>query len=193
MEGATAQWPERIWVVRHGQSAGNVARDHAEAHNITLIELEHRDADVPLSQLGKRQSQALGAWVAGLAEHQRPQVVLAMDRIVLSVQKVASIMSQIAEASLEQFGGLEQVGGIIVQLDTSTQQNAALVVDASTVARSMQDQAMALALEVGKFQLGDVADRPSQSDSGNAGRKEVDKDQRPRHFLAVRGNVVSLN
>ncbi len=77
MEGVTAQWPERIWVVRHGQSAGNVARDHAEANNITLIELEHRDADVPLSSLGQRQSQALGAWAEGLAEHQRPQVVLA--------------------------------------------------------------------------------------------------------------------
>lgn len=76
MEGATARWPERIWVVRHGQSAGNVARDHAEANNITLIELEHRDADVPLSSLGKRQSQALGAWVLGLTEHQRPQIVL---------------------------------------------------------------------------------------------------------------------
>ncbi len=76
MEGGTARWPERIWVVRHGQSAGNVARDHAEANNITLIELEHRDADVPLSSLGERQSQALGAWVLGLAEHQRPQIVL---------------------------------------------------------------------------------------------------------------------
>lgn len=77
MEGATAQWPERIWVVRHGQSAGNVARDHAETNNITLIELEHRDADVPLSSLGQRQSQALGAWAEGLSKHQRPQVVLA--------------------------------------------------------------------------------------------------------------------
>ncbi len=76
MEGVTAQWPARIWVVRHGQSAGNVARDHAEANQITLIELEHRDADVPLSTLGQRQSKALGAWVQGLDEDARPQVVL---------------------------------------------------------------------------------------------------------------------
>jgi len=94
MEGATAQWPERIWVVRHGQSAGNVARDHAEANNITLIELEHRDADVPLSQLGKRQSQALSAWVAGLAEHQQPQVVLASPyvRARQTAQAVADVL-----------------------------------------------------------------------------------------------------
>lgn len=63
MEGATTQWPERIWVVRHAQSAGNLARDYAEANNITLIKLEHRDADVLLSFLGQRQSQALSAWV----------------------------------------------------------------------------------------------------------------------------------
>jgi len=94
MEGATAQWPERIWVVRHGQSAGNVARDHAEANNITLIELEHRDADVPLSPLGQRQSQTLGAWVKGLAEHQRPEVVLASPyvRARQTAQAVADVL-----------------------------------------------------------------------------------------------------
>lgn len=94
MEGATARWPERIWVVRHGQSAGNVARDHAEANNITLIELEHRDADVPLSSLGHRQSLALGAWVKGLQEHQRPQVVLASPyvRAQQTAQAVADVL-----------------------------------------------------------------------------------------------------
>lgn len=76
MEGASARWPERMWIVRHGQSAGNVARDHAEAHGVTLIELEHRDADVPLSALGERQAHALGAWMAGLPAEEQPQIVL---------------------------------------------------------------------------------------------------------------------
>jgi len=116
----------------------------------------------------------------------------AMDRIVLSVQKAASIMSEIAEASLEQSAGIEQVSGITVQLNSTTQQNAALVVGASTAARSMQGQAMALALEVGKFQLGDAADLLSQGDSGITGQKEVKKKQRPGHSLVGRGNVVSL-
>lgn len=52
-------WPERLWIVRHGESAGNLARDRAEASGATLIELEHRDADVPLSPRGLEQSQAL--------------------------------------------------------------------------------------------------------------------------------------
>src|SRR5690349_12274761 len=50
---ATSGWPERLWIVRHGQSAGNVARDYAESSGAPLIELEHRDADVPLSALGE--------------------------------------------------------------------------------------------------------------------------------------------
>ncbi|MCF3470374.1 histidine phosphatase family protein [Stenotrophomonas maltophilia] len=96
IEGATARWPDRIWVVRHGQSAGNVARDHAEANDITLIELEHRDADVPLSALGHRQSQALGAWVQGLSEEGRPQVVLASPYVRAR---------QTAQAAVEALGG----------------------------------------------------------------------------------------
>lgn len=74
---ATEQkWPQEIWVVRHGQSAGNVARDLAEAANGHRIDIAERDVDVPLSELGMRQSEALGAWFAALPEHQRPTVVL---------------------------------------------------------------------------------------------------------------------
>lgn len=76
MEGVSTQWPARIWIVRHGQSAGNVARDKAEQSGISLIELEHRDADVPLSELGTRQSQALGLWMNGQDPAHLPTVVL---------------------------------------------------------------------------------------------------------------------
>lgn len=74
--GVSTQWPERLWVVRHGQSSGNVARDAAEAHGHALIDLEHRDADVPLSALGERQAHALGTWMSGLPQRERPTVVL---------------------------------------------------------------------------------------------------------------------
>lgn len=42
----------KLYIVRHGQSAGNVARDLAEAQGDELIALEQRDADTPLSELG---------------------------------------------------------------------------------------------------------------------------------------------
>jgi broad specificity phosphatase PhoE len=70
------KWPQEIWLVRHGQSAGNVARDAAEAAAGHLIDIAERDVDVPLSNLGVEQSHALGAWFATLPEAARPNVVL---------------------------------------------------------------------------------------------------------------------
>jgi broad specificity phosphatase PhoE len=70
-------WPKVLWVVRHGQSAGNVARDHAEAAGLPMIDIEFRDIDTPLSELGVEQSLALGRWFAQLPAVERPQVVLA--------------------------------------------------------------------------------------------------------------------
>jgi broad specificity phosphatase PhoE len=70
------KWPQDIWLVRHGQSSGNVARDAAEAAAGHHIDIAERDVDVPLSELGVRQSHALGGWLASLPEHKRPNVVL---------------------------------------------------------------------------------------------------------------------
>lgn len=70
------KWPQEIWLVRHGQSAGNVARDVAEAAAGHMIDIAERDVDVPLSELGIRQSQALASWFASLPEAERPNVVL---------------------------------------------------------------------------------------------------------------------
>jgi broad specificity phosphatase PhoE len=69
-------WPNRLWLVRHGQSAGNVARDEAHAAKAARIGLAARDADVPLSALGEEQSRALGLWLAGQPDDERPDVVL---------------------------------------------------------------------------------------------------------------------
>jgi ribonuclease H / adenosylcobalamin/alpha-ribazole phosphatase len=70
------RWPERLWLVRHGQSAGNVARDAALEAALHRIEVDGRDVDVPLSPLGQRQAQALGHWFAEQPEAQRPDALL---------------------------------------------------------------------------------------------------------------------
>jgi broad specificity phosphatase PhoE len=70
------KWPQEIWLVRHGQSAGNVARDAAEAAAGLRVEIAERDVDVPLSDLGMRQSEALGNWFASLPTDGQPNVVL---------------------------------------------------------------------------------------------------------------------
>jgi len=69
-------WPRTLWIVRHGQSAGNVARDQAEAAGLTMIDIAERDMDVPLSALGREQATALGRWFGELPGDRRPQVVL---------------------------------------------------------------------------------------------------------------------
>ena len=64
-----------------------------------------------------------------------------MTEIVSSIQKVTGIMSEIMTATQEQRSGIEQINEAIVQLDDTTQQNAALVEEAAAAARSLQDQA----------------------------------------------------
>src|SRR5690348_14094428 len=70
------RWPEHLWIVRHGQSAGNVARDAATAAGLAVIDIAERDVDVPLSTLGEEQASALGRWFASMPVKQRPTTVL---------------------------------------------------------------------------------------------------------------------
>ena len=69
-------WPEALYVVRHGESAGNVARDRAEAAQQDRIEIDQRDVDVPLSDEGRQQSEALGRWLSELPEDRRPTLLV---------------------------------------------------------------------------------------------------------------------
>jgi broad specificity phosphatase PhoE len=71
-----APWPEALFLVRHGESSGNVARDEADAAGAELIDIGLRDVDVPLSDLGRRQARALGRWLGRQAEHERPTTIL---------------------------------------------------------------------------------------------------------------------
>jgi probable phosphoglycerate mutase len=71
------RWPDRLWIVRHGESAGNVARDAAYAAGLAVIDIAQRDVDVPLSALGEEQARALGSWFAAQPVAERPSVVLA--------------------------------------------------------------------------------------------------------------------
>ena len=77
-----------------------------------------------------------------------------MGEIVASVQRVTDIMAEISAASQEQSSGIEQVNQTVMQMDETTQQNAALVEEASAAARSMEEQANLLAEAVSVFRTG---------------------------------------
>lgn len=65
-----------LWLVRHGESQGNVADARAQATGAGRLELDVRDPDVPLSGTGRAQAEALGRHLAALPEDQRPTAVL---------------------------------------------------------------------------------------------------------------------
>jgi 2,3-bisphosphoglycerate-dependent phosphoglycerate mutase len=70
-------WPKRIWIVRHGESAGNVARDAADLAGLAHIDIAQRDVDVPLSTRGQQQSEALATWFGNLPASEQPDVIIA--------------------------------------------------------------------------------------------------------------------
>lgn len=76
-----------------------------------------------------------------------------MDKVVLSIQRVARIMGDISAASCEQTSGIEQIGVAISVMDETTQQNAALVEQAAAAAESLEEQASSLSEAVAVFRL----------------------------------------
>ncbi|CAM4106027.1 methyl-accepting chemotaxis protein [Stenotrophomonas lactitubi] len=99
-----------------------------------------------------------------------------MGEIVASVQRVTDIMAEISAASQEQSAGIEQVNQTVVQMDETTQQNAALVEEATAAARAMEDQAAQLGEAVARFRLaapsaGTALPRAAMATTGSAPRK----------------------
>src|SRR6476469_9430115 len=64
-----------LWLVRHGESIGNVAASQAGAAGADVIQVGLRDADVTLTSTGQAQAAALGTWLAGLPMQVAPQAV----------------------------------------------------------------------------------------------------------------------
>ncbi|WP_323144449.1 methyl-accepting chemotaxis protein [Massilia phyllosphaerae] len=83
-----------------------------------------------------------------------------MQGIVDGIARVSGIMNEIVSSSREQASGIAQVNQAIVQMDGTTQQNAALVEASAAATRSMQEQASQLARVVALFQIDGVAPAP---------------------------------
>jgi len=75
-----------------------------------------------------------------------------MTEVVASIRRVTDIMGEISAASSEQSRGVGHVGDAVVQLDQSTQQNAALVEQMAAAAASLRGQSQELVQAVSVFQ-----------------------------------------
>ncbi|MFZ4878505.1 methyl-accepting chemotaxis protein [Janthinobacterium sp. Mn2066] len=86
-----------------------------------------------------------------------------MEEIVASIRRVTDIMAEISAAGREQEMGIGQINQAVAEMDTVTQQNAALVEEAAAASAAMQEQAAALSAMVSIFKV----------DAGHGGRPAV--------------------
>jgi methyl-accepting chemotaxis protein len=77
-----------------------------------------------------------------------------LEKIVAAVKKVSDIVAEIAAASREQSSGIEQVNRAVMQMDELTQQNAALVEEATAASQAMVEQVRGLNDMLARFQVG---------------------------------------
>jgi methyl-accepting chemotaxis protein len=90
-----------------------------------------------------------------------------LDQIVAAVKKVTDIVAEIAAASQEQSTGIDQVNKAVTQLDTLTQQNAALVEQATASSEAMTEQAHALNEAMKHYKVGSEADAVRETDESS--------------------------
>lgn len=76
-----------------------------------------------------------------------------LEGIVTSVKKVGDIIAELAAGSREQLSGIEQVNRAVTQLDQMTQQNAALVEEASAASKSMAERAGTMSDMLDRYRL----------------------------------------
>ncbi len=117
-----------------------------------------------------------------------------MDNILKSVTSVTDIMGEIASASDEQSKGISQVGTAISQMDSVTQQNAALVEESSATSGSLEQQAYSLTEIVSVFKLpGDGKEHAKSAKPVTPVTKDKGKPSVLRPALAATGNSSVSN
>jgi methyl-accepting chemotaxis protein len=84
----------------------------------------------------------------------------ALARIADQVSQINGVVGDIAASAQEQATGLQQVNTAVNQMDQVTQQNAAMVEEATAAAHSLREETLVLADLIGKFRFGDVQAAP---------------------------------
>lgn len=114
-------WPAELTWIRHGESVGNVEARRAGEAGDARLDLDFRDADTPLSDVGERQAAAVGSFWRDLPEQDRPEVVLsspyrrALDTARIAVERAGWHMEvgtdeRLRERDLGAFDGLTSTG-----------------------------------------------------------------------------------
>jgi len=136
-------------------AAVEAARAGEQGRGFAVVAGEVRSLAQRASVAAKEISELIGASVTKIqgGSALADEAGRTMSEVTQAVARVTDIMGEIAAASSEQSRGIEHVGLAMNQMDVVTQQNAALVEQASAAAQSMQDQAVSLERAVSVFQL----------------------------------------
>jgi methyl-accepting chemotaxis protein len=117
-----------------------------------------------------------------------------LEQIVTAVKKVTDIVAEIAAASNEQSSGIDQVNKAVVQLDKLTQQNAALVEEASAASQAMADHARELNMSMHRYRVrtgaapepqAAAAGPPPAPDQSAAERRKTGRPWTPKTAVAA--------
>lgn len=118
-----------------------------------------REMQVSLAQRSAQAAREITVLISGSVDRVAhgtalvDQASATMQDIVASIERVTHIMHEISTASAQQSSGVAEVGQAIVQMDRTTQQNAALVEQSAAAAQSLKEQAQQLVQTVALFKL----------------------------------------
>ncbi|WP_050477632.1 methyl-accepting chemotaxis protein [Herbaspirillum rhizosphaerae] len=136
-------------------AAVEAARAGTQGRGFAVVATEVRSLALRSAEAAKEVKVLIGESAAciDLASAQVIETGRAMEQIVTSVNTVMNTMNEISIATQEQAEGLEQVSRVVVEMDKSTQENAALVDQTAEAANALTRQADSLVQSVSVFNI----------------------------------------